>query len=180
LETFTQIKQFVDNPRYDEQRREIVDELDSDTIDAPIADLISGLAMLPYCFTLQSCYGHFLHGDQRNPRNTEPLPVSGHIAVVEYRLAYIALCIQNDDSGKALFDDLANVVAIDPAYVQWGCAEWFWSTYPNSYVLQVEPAGHMKKDKVSVDYREALHLEMTRDRFFSVLKGVVRDRIDRS
>jgi len=109
LETFTQIKQFVDSPRYDEQRREIISELDSDTIDAPIADLVGGFAQLPYCFTLQSCYGHFLYGEQRTSRNLEPLPVSGHIAVVEYRLAYIALCIQNDDSGKALFDDLANV-----------------------------------------------------------------------
>ncbi len=176
METFTEIKPFVDDPHYDERRRKHLSNLDMGTIDRPIADLIGAFARLPYCFTLQSCYGHFLYDGQGDPGNAEPLPASGGITTVEYRLAYVAMCIQNSESGKALFADLSRVSSIDPGYVQWGCAEWFWSTDPNSYVLQVEPARHMNSDKVSVPHREALRLETTRDRFFSAIREIVRDR----
>lgn len=177
METFTQLKQFVDNPHYHVHRREYLSQLDLDTIDSSIADLIIGFAQLPYCFTLQSCYGHFLHGDQKSPRNLEPLPVPGSIAIVEYRIAYMAVCIQNSDSGRGLFDDLAKIPEIDPAYVQWGCAEWFWKTHPNSYVLQVEPNRHMNVDRVTVGYQEALHIENTRNEFFRALRELIQDRL---
>jgi len=176
LETFTAIKPFVDDPGYVERRREYLDSLDIGAIDSPIADLIGDFAGLPYCFTLQSCWGHFLYDGQDDPGHTERLPVSGGIATVEYRLAYVALCIEDNEAGRALFADLSRVPAIDAAYVQWGCAGWFWDMVPNSYVLQVEPARHMYKDRAFVSYREALHLQATRDRFFSALGGIIRDR----
>jgi len=176
LETFTEIKPFVDDPHYEERRQTYLGGLDMGTIDRPIAGLIGDLAGLPYCFTLQSCCGHFLYDGRDDPRNTEPLPVSGGITTVEYRLAYVALCIENSEPGRALFADLSRVPSIDPAYVQWGCAGWFWNTDPNSYVLQVEPARHMDKDRAPVPYQEALHLEATRDRFFTALRGIVRAR----
>ena len=106
METFTQTKEFVDDPSYNERRLEFLSKLDIKTIDAPIVELIRGLAQLPYCFTLQSCYGHFLHGDQKDSNNIEPLPVSDSTAMVHYRIAYVALCIQDNDMGRAIFDDL--------------------------------------------------------------------------
>jgi hypothetical protein len=75
---------------------------------------------------------------------------------------------------------MASIPEIDPAYIQWGCAAWFWKTRPNSYVLQVEPEKHMNKDRASVDYREALHIEKTRNDFFIALKKLIQDRLARN
>jgi len=44
---------------------------------------------LPYCFTLQSCFGHFVFCGQNDQQNLEPLPVNDPIVKVEYRIAYI-------------------------------------------------------------------------------------------
>jgi hypothetical protein len=41
-------------------------------------------------YTLQSCYGHFLHAAQRDPHSLLNLPASD-IGAVEYRIAYMAL-----------------------------------------------------------------------------------------
>ena len=82
METFTNLKNFVD------QRKKYLSKLDIESIDAPIVELISGFAKLDYCFTLQSCYGHFLHNSQKNPYNIEPLPTSKSIPNVEYKIAY--------------------------------------------------------------------------------------------
>ena len=177
MEPFTQLKEFIDDPHYLNRRREYLGKLDLSTIDAPIADLISGFAHLPYCYTLQSCYGHFLHDDQKNPANLEPLPVLSSIITVEYRIAYIAICIQNNVSGRALFDDLADIPAIDPAYIQFGCAEWFWKTDPNTYALQVEPERYMYKDKAQIEYQEALHIEKIKSEFFSALEKLIYKRL---
>ena len=177
METFTQTKEFVDDPSYNERRLESLSKLDIKTIDAPIVELIRGLAQLPYCFTLQSCYGHFLHGDQKDPKNIEPLPVSDRMAMVDYRIAYVALCIQDNDTGRALFYDLREFTEIDPKYIQFGCAEWFWRTHPNSYALQVEPQRHMYKDSVSVSYQEALHIEANRNKFFSMLEDLIHRKL---
>lgn len=176
LETYTGFKAFVDNPGYLEQRRKSLRGLDIDTIDAPIVDIIRDIVKLPYCFTLQSCYGHFLYTGRKDTRNMEPLPISGSIKRIEYRIAYIAVCIQNSDMGKALRDDLSDIPAIDPAYIQFGCAAWFWETHPNSYVLQVEPERYKTKDRVFVNYEEALHIEKTRNEFFGALKRLIQVR----
>ncbi len=69
METFTDLKDFVDNPYSHDQRKKCVSNLDIESIDTPIVELISGLAKLDYCFTLQSCYGHFLYNSQKNPYN---------------------------------------------------------------------------------------------------------------
>jgi len=178
VETFTELKEFVENPAYHQQRLECINNLDLDIIDPPIVDLISGLSRLPYCFTLQSCYGHFLYEGQQSPRNVEPLPVAGDITTVEYRIAYLALCIRNDDDGRMLHSDLSKLPEIDPAYVQWACAEWFWETHLNSYILQVEPDRYKDRDSVTVDYHEALHIEKTRNEFFSALTECIQKRLN--
>jgi len=178
LETFITSKDFIDNPYFHDQRKKCLSELDIEGIDAPIVELISGFAELDYCFTLQSCYGHFLYNSQKNPYNIEPLPISNSISNVEYKIAYIALCIKNSEQGKFIFQHLRDIPSIDPEYVQFGCAEWFWERQVNSYVLQVEPKRHMMKDKLSVDYWEALHIEKIRNNFFTQLKKLVQDLID--
>jgi hypothetical protein len=175
LETFTDLKDFVDNPYFHDQRKSCLSRLDIESIDAPIVALISDFAKLDYCFTLQSCYGHFLHNDQKDPYNIELLPVSKSISNVEYKIAYIALCIENSKKGRFIFQNLRNIPSIDPEYIQFGCAEWFWEKHVNSYALQVEPTRHMTKDRISVDYSEARHIERVRNNFFTQLKKLIKN-----
>lgn len=181
METFTALKDFVYNPHYHRQRQEYLSKLDISTIDVPIAYIVSGLTELSYCFTLQSCYGHFLHKNQKDPTNTEPLPASNIVPSVEYRIAYIALCIQNNDSGRRLFHELSEIPLIDPEYIQFGCAEWFWERQANSYALQVEPKRYMALDKTPpIGYHEALHVEKVRNEFFGELRKLIQKRLEKS
>ena len=176
METFTELKHFIDNPLYQKQREKALSGLDINTIDAPVIEIINGFAKLPYCFTLQSCYGHFVHNNQKNPKNVEPLSGSDNISSIEYRIAYIALCIQNSDYGRILLHDLRAIPSIYPDYVQFGCAEWFWKRQVNSYTLQVEPKRYKTKDSVSISFQEALHVEKIRNEVFMELKKMIQKR----
>jgi hypothetical protein len=166
LETFTGLKELVENPHYQKQKQKVLCDLTDDMIDTPIIDLINGFNKLPYCFTLQSCYGHFVYNGQKDTHNLEPLPAKDTIAKVEYRIAYIAFCIENSNSGRELFAALKEITAIDPENVQFCCAEWFWKRQVNSYALQVEPDRLKGKDTAILDYKEALHIEKIRNEFF--------------
>ena len=174
METFTEPKELVENPHYQEQRRESLAGLSDDMIDAPIVDIINGFNKLRYCFTMQSCYGHFVYNNQKDPYNLEPLPITDNVARVEYRIAYICLCIQNSALGRALLEALNEITAIDPQNIQFCCAEWFWERQVNSYALQVEPDRFKHKDTAVLDYREALHIEKTRNEFFVQLRELIR------
>jgi hypothetical protein len=177
METLTELRSFVSNPHFRQQRQQSLSQLDTSTIDPPILDLVSDLGRLPCCFTLQSCFGHFLTGGRDEPRSTRPLPVSGSVSEVEYRIAYLALCIEDSEPGSAFFDDLRRMTAIDPEYIQFACAEWFWERQVNSYVLQVEPAGYKTRDRALITYGEALYTERIRDRFYAELRLLVQDRL---
>ncbi len=166
METFTEFKPLVNNPYFLQQREKALNQLDINTIDAPIKEIIRGFSNLSYCFTLQSCYGHFLYADQKNPKNVEPLPSLDNIAKVEYRIAYIALCIRNNEQGRMLLNKLKRIPAIDPEYIQLCCADWFWKRQVNSYALQVEPERYKRKDKITVNFQDALPLEKVRNEFF--------------
>ncbi len=174
METFTKFKPLVDYSFFPAHREKSLTGLDMNTIDTPIFELINQFAKLPFCFTLQSCYGHFVYKNQNNPKNIEPLPDSDDISTVVYRIAYIALCIQNSACGKILLEKLSHIPSVDPDYVQFGCAEWFWKKQMNSYALQVEPKRHQTQDKVSVDYKEALHIEKIRNVVFLELKKIIQ------
>jgi hypothetical protein len=176
METFTKVKEFVPNPHYREQREECLRALDMNTIDPPLVDLIEGFLALPYCFTLQCCYGHFLHGAHGTPNNLEPLLITDSTSYVEYRIAYLALCLQDNESGRLLFNELSQVPQIDPSSIQFGCAEWFWERQVNSYALQVEPERYKAKDRICIGYQEALHIQKIRDEFFGELKRIVGRR----
>jgi len=175
LETFVELKPFVNNPDYQRQRRAYLSTFSIDVIDKPIVDIISGFAKLPYCFTLQSCYGHFVYAE-KGKHNLDPLTDTNSIGEVEYRIAYIALCIENSDFGRALYDNLSAVPSNDPDYVQFGCAGWFWKGHVNTYALQVEPARYSTKDSAMVDYQEALHIEKVRANFFDEIRQVLNPR----
>jgi len=177
METFTSVKRFVPNPQYHEQREECLHKLDLHTIDKPLIDLISGFLALPYCFTLQCCYGHFRYGSQEKSKNLEPLPIADSSVQVEYRIAYLALCIQDNHAGERLFSELSKIPALDPSYIQFGCAEWFWEQQVNSYALQVEPERYKTKDRISIDYQEALHIQTARNEFFAALKRIIDNRL---
>ena len=174
METFAEPKELVENPHYREQRREIPAGLSDDMIDAPIIDLINDFNTLPYCFTMQSCYGHFVYNSQKDPYNLEPLPDIDTVARVKYRIAYICLCIQNSALGRGLLEALNEITAIDPANIQLCCAEWFWERQVNSYALQVEPDRFKNKDTALLDYREALHIEQIRNEFFVQLRELIK------
>ena len=166
METFIELKEFEENPHYREQKKETLSDLTDDMIDRPVIGLINGLNRLPCCFTLQSCYGHFVHSGAKDIHNLEPLPIKDTITKVEYRIAYIAFCIENSPSGKGLFEAFKKITAIDPENVQFCCADWFWERQVNSYALQVEPDRFKRMDRAMLDYREALYIEKIRNEFF--------------
>ena len=160
----------MENPYCQDQRQTSLTNLSDEMIDAPIIDLIKGFNKLSYCFTMQSCYGHFVYDDQKDPYNFEPLPISEIIDRVEYRIAYICLCIENSDSGRGLLKSLNEITAIDPENIQFCCADWFWNKQVNSYALQVQPDRFKHKDSAILDYREALQIEKIRNEFFIQLR----------
>jgi hypothetical protein len=172
VETFTEPKELVKNPHYQDQRKNILAGLSAEMIDAPIIDLINGFNKLSYCFSMQSCYGHFVYNDQKDPYNFEPLPISDTIDRVEYRIAYICLCIENSDLGRRLLEALNEITAINPENIQFCCADWFWKRQVNSYALQVQPERFKHKDQAKLDYREALQIEKIRNEFFIQLQEI--------
>ena len=174
METFTEARAFVDNPRFDEERRASLHKLDFSMIDPPIMEIVRGFARLSYCFTLQSCYGHFLYTGQKDTHNIEPLPADESIEVVEYRIAYLALCIEASLAGKNLFDELEAIALSNPEYIQFGSADWFWERHLNSYAIQVEPRKHMTKDHCHIDYQEAVCVEQVRNRFFDTITTLLQ------
>jgi hypothetical protein len=179
LETYTELKDLADNPHYQAQKRKILSDLDDGMIDTTIVDLINGFNKLPYCFTLQSCYGHFVYNGQKDTHNLDPLSAKEIIAQVEYRIAYIAFCIENSASGRGLFEKLKEITAIDPENVQFCCAEWFWKKQINSYALQVEPDRFKHKDTAIIDFKEALHIEKIRNTFFIRLYELLENAKER-
>lgn len=166
METFTELKGLAESLHYQVQKRKTLYDINDDMIDMPIVDLINGFNRLPYCFTLQSCYGHFVYNGQKDTHNLDPLPTERTVAEVEYRIAYVAFCIENSASGRWLFETLKEIPIIDQKNIQFCCAEWFWLKQINSYALQVEPDRFKHKDKAIIDFEEALHIENIRNTFF--------------
>ena len=173
METFAEARELTENPHFAKQRREMLATLSDDHIDSPIVELVRDFNALPFCFTLQCCHGHFVYEGQSDPRNRAPLPLSAPVGKVEYRIAYVAMCLDNSAAGKYFLSRLAQVPVMDPDYVQFGSAGWFWERQVNTYALQVEPDRFKDKDSVTLDYREARHVEAVRNAFFMRLKDIL-------
>ena len=170
METFTEPKALVENPHYPDHRKQTLSGLLDAQIDAPIVALISAFNRLRHCFTMQCCYGHFVYSGQNDRHNMLPLPTRDVPDRVEYRIAYICLCVENSEPGKGLLALLRQTVVLDPDNIQFGSAEWFWNRQVNSYALQVEPDRFRHQDTAVVGYREALHIEQVRNQVFDTLK----------
>lgn len=173
METFTELKELSENSHFQVQKHKVLCDLSDGMIDMPIVSLISGFNKLPYCFTLQCCYGHFVYDGQEDIHNLDPLPAKGIITKVEYRIAYIAFCLEKNTSGRGLFEALKGITDIDPETIQFGCAEWFWNRQINSYALQVEPDRFKHQDTAILDLKEALHIEKIRNTFFIRLNALL-------
>jgi len=92
--------------------------------------------------------------------------------MIRYRIAYIALCIEKSSAGAALYKSLEKIQEIDPEYVQFGSADWFWERNPSSFVLQVEPERFKYQDDALLGWQEALHIEKIRSLFFDELRAL--------
>jgi hypothetical protein len=178
METFTEPKNFVVDPDFNDRKLRTLRSLDLSDIDLPVVDIVTRFNKLDFCFTLQICYGHFVYQDQPEIHNLDPLPSDPSIGEIDYRIAYLALCLADNQAGRALFDALTNIPSLDPGYIQFGSADWFWERHLNSYALQVEPARLMYKDHGIVDYQEALHLEKVRGIFFAELRRLLQGLLD--
>lgn len=172
METFTEPREFVENPRYAQDRRNVLSALNPNSIDAPILDIVTGFTDLPHCFTLQSCYGHFVRSPGQDPHTPEPIP-TGYSGSLRYRIAYMAFCIENSRRGRALREALAQIPRVVPGYVQFGSADWFWERWVNSYTLQVEPVAHQLQDEVILEPAEAIRTQVARDVFFRELRAAL-------
>nr|MBN2277285.1 hypothetical protein [candidate division Zixibacteria bacterium] len=158
------------NPNFARQKRKTTAGLSDDMIDKPIIALIRTFNRIPCCFTLQCCYGHFVYGNRKDPHNLDPLPVTDTIKEVEYRIAYVCFCVKKNNPGRKLLETLKSITLLDPENIQFCGAEWFWERQVNSYVLQVEPDRFKHQDTAVLSYREALHIEKVRDKFFVRLR----------
>lgn len=172
METFEQPREFVEHASYARDREKVMGAFDSASIDTPILDVVQGFAELPHCFTLQSCFGHFVWDGQPDSHSLEVVPARD-VGSVTYSIAYLALCIEQSAAGTRLRGSLDGVRAVDVECVQFGSADWFWEQYPNSYALQVEPARFQSQDRAVLAHSEALHVQVVRDTFFTRLREVV-------
>jgi hypothetical protein len=176
VETFAEEREFVDYRGFATSRERVVSSLAPASLDRPIVDVVLGFAKLPHCFTLQSCFGHFVYDGQPDIGSLRALP-EHDVGDVTWRIAYLALCIEQSEAGARLRDALAGLTATDPEYVQFGSPGWFWEQHPNSYALQVEPGRFRLKDQAVIPYNEALHVQGVRDEFFARLRRVLGEEL---
>ncbi len=173
METFAKTRPFVDHPHFLRDRELVLADILPENIDAPIRGLITRLSHLPFCFTLQCCYGHFLYDGEQGLENLRALP-SRDIGPVKYRIAYLALCLENSENGRKLYSGLEKIAAGEPEYIQFGSPDWFWDRHRNSFALQVEPIRFAKSDVAIIEYQEGLTVQKNRDLFFDRLEELVR------
>jgi hypothetical protein len=184
VKTYTEARPLVHDPDYEARRKKTLEELrvalSSGSIDEPIADIIDRFARISWCYTLQSCCGHFASDTCVGGDNTVHLAdLKDTDTVLHYRIAYMAFCIQNIAPGRTLLAELKGVAEIDPGYVQFGSADWFWGMCPNSYVLQVSPLRCAHQDSFDVSIEEALHIQKAGERFFDKLRDLLQDNENR-
>ena len=173
METFVELRKLVQDPDYTDRRKKYLNSLDLNVIDKPIRKIIECFGNLESCFTLQSCFGHFVYGKENDIHNIKPIPNREIQGIIEYRIAYIALSIQNSEKGQEIIRTLKNIASKNPAYIQFGSAEWFWERSVNSVVIQVEPEYFKSLDKIVTNYHEAVKIQKARDMLFEEIESLV-------
>lgn len=173
METFAKPRPFVEHPNFSRDRGLVLDDFRPENIDAPLRGLITRFSHLPFCFTLQCCVGHFLLDEGQDEENLQPLPTHD-VGPVKFRIAYLALCLENSPGGRKLYSGLEKIAASDPEYIQFGSPAWFWDRQVNSYALQVEPVRFATSDVAVIEFDEAVKVQTIRDRFFVRLNELVK------
>ena len=140
--------------------------------------MVRAFLPLTHAFTLQCCHGHFLCEPGQDEHRLAPIP-EAHTGPVRYRIAYVAFCLEDSARGRAFGEALARLTAVDPAFVQYGSADWFWEQWPNSYTLQVEPEEHRFQDQAVLTAAEARHTQEVSDRFFDEIRRVLTEEARR-
>ncbi len=174
METFTEPRALIARPAFEGDRREALRLLNLEAIDPPIVDIITAFAEFAHVFTIQCCFGHFVCGAEQDVHTLSPIP-DDYAGPVRYRIAYVAFCLEPSERGRALYDAMARVPQVDPGYIQFGCATWFWDRWPNSYALQVEPAAFRFQDEAMLDVEQARRTAAVRDAFFARLRTVLAE-----
>ncbi len=172
MDTFTPARDFINDSLFSKRRNRSLKYLDINAIDQPIKDIISMLRHVPYCFTLQCCWGHFVHDGQTDPRGLETLASYSENTTITYRIAYLAICIKHNDAGIGLYKNLQDIVKIDPHNIQFGSADWFWREHTNSYILQVEPERFCMKDTAVLGVPEAIYIQGIRNKMFEAIREI--------
>lgn len=170
MQTFVTEKEMVPDPGFTERKESAMRDVRDAAIDAPILDIVHGLCALPWCYTLQSCAGHFVDDSQDDLHSLRTLNAASPQTSYLYRIAYVAVCLDDCAAGRNFLACLRRMPDMDPDHVQFGCAEWFWERQVNSFVLQVQPKDRLHLDSMPVTRDEALHIQTARDRFFSSLR----------
>lgn len=161
----------VADPRFGAKRAQTLRGLDLEAVDPPMIDIVVALSRATHCFTLQCCHGHFLRG----PDELTELAALAELppeTTITYRLAYLAVCVEPGPRGEGLLADLRGVAASEPALAQFGCADWFWRRWVNSYVLQVEPERFKLRDAADMGVDEALRVWAARDRALALVREI--------
>ena len=170
MDTYTPAKSFVAHPEFQSERLAALDGLDITLVDPQLAPLIKNLNRLPYLFTLQCCHGHLFTLDSKEIADFEGYKGSDE---VEYRLAYIAFCIENSPLGRSFLEELKQIPSrLEEHTVHFGSAQWFWDHWVNSYILQVMPLRFKDQDKAVIDLPEAGRIIELRDTFFSNMRDL--------
>jgi hypothetical protein len=135
-------------------------------------------ARVPHCYTVQSCYGHFVHEREPDEHTTARLaPYRGMIRMVHYRIAYIAFVLEKSTNGFTLCRDLSSLASQNPRFIQFGSAGWFWEQSVNTYQIQVALEREKYRDCFWVTYKEALQLEKVRDMLICELAAIANNHI---
>lgn len=183
METFTPPRPFVPHSDYRKDReralQELRQEIQKKAIDQPLLPFVKECARVPHCFTLQCCYGHFVHIKEPDKENLAPVSkYSREIGRIEYRIAYVAFCLENSPAGHKLYSELEEITGLDPAFIQFGSADWFWNLMPNTYCLQLEPERMKEEDSGEVSWEEAMRIEEIREPFFErIMEIMLRHRV---
>jgi len=178
MDTFIPARPFTHHPGYLSDRKNAQRELEMEilkgSIDPPLLPLIRECIPITHFFTVQCCYGHFVHDLEPDTENLVlPSRYLGKVETVTYRLAYLAVCIQDNGRGREFYADLEALAEENPDYFQFGSADWFWEGMVNTYCIQLEPERFKAKDSAVISLREALVIEELQKVFFNRLAEII-------
>lgn len=175
MQTFCSEKPLEYNPGFNAKKVRSLKEMSDVDIETPVVEVVNSLNKLPFCFTLQSCFGHFLI-EGENISDSFYFPYSYTDAKeFLYRISYVAICVDSVPESRRLLTLLRDILnKINTEYLQFGCAEWYWEQYVNSYVIQVQPWNRSNVDSLYVTTEEAQKIRTVRDHFWKIMAATLQ------